>query len=89
MRACGIWANLRYLTPGTREHFLECLARDWPALLPEYERLYEARAYLASAVSAPARDAVRRLARAHGIADRRPEPLRPAKRDEQLSLLSA
>ena len=35
--------------PGTREHFLESLARDWPELLPEYERLYGARAYLPSA----------------------------------------
>ncbi len=32
--ACGIWANLLYLRPGTREHFLDCLARDWPELLP-------------------------------------------------------
>jgi hypothetical protein len=37
----------------------------------------------------PARDEVRRLAREHGIRDRRPEPLRPPARDEQLSLLSA
>jgi len=87
--ACGIWPGVLYLKPGTREHFLESLAQAWPELLPEYERLYEARTYLASPVSAPARDAVRRLARAHGIADRRPEPLRPAARDEQLSLLSA
>ncbi len=28
--ACGIWANLLYLRPGTREHFLDSLARDWP-----------------------------------------------------------
>ena len=27
--ATGIWANLLYLKPGTREHFLEALARDW------------------------------------------------------------
>ena len=44
--ACGVWANLLHLKPGTREHFLECLARDWPELLPEYERLYARRAYL-------------------------------------------
>ena len=44
--ACGIWANLLYLRPGTREHFLECLARDWPELLPDYERLYARGAYL-------------------------------------------
>ena len=36
--ASGIWANVLYLRPGTREHFLEALAREWPELLPEYER---------------------------------------------------
>jgi DNA repair photolyase len=87
--ACGIWANLLYLRPGTREHFLECLARDWPELLPDYERLYERGAYLPRAESEPARAAVRRLAQDLGIRDRRPEPLRPRGRDEQLSLLSA
>ena len=35
--ATGIWANLLYLRPGTREHFLENLARDWPGLLPDTE----------------------------------------------------
>jgi DNA repair photolyase len=87
--ACGVWANLLYLRPGTREHFLSCLARDWPELLPEYERLYARRAYLPQSESQPAKDEVRRLARAHGIRDRRPEPLRPPARAEQLSLLSA
>jgi DNA repair photolyase len=84
--ACGVWANLLYLRPGTREHFLECLARDWPELLADYERLYEGRAYLPNAESEPVRKEVRRLARAHGIRDRRPEPLRPPERDEQLVL---
>jgi DNA repair photolyase len=84
--ACGVWANLLYLRPGTREHFLDCLARDWPELLPDYERLYAGRAYLPNAESQPVRGEVRRLARAHGIRDRRPEPLRPPARDEQLSL---
>ena len=28
--ACGVWANVLFLRPGTREHFLENLARDWP-----------------------------------------------------------
>ena len=87
--ACGVWANLLYLRPGTREHFLSCLARDWPELLPDYERLYAGRAYLPQSVVQPARDEVRRLARSHGIHDRRPEPLRPPARAEQLSLLSA
>ena len=87
--ACGIWANLLYLRPGTREHFLDCLARDWPELLPDYERLYARGAYLPRAESEPARAEVQRLAQELGIRDRRPEPLRPRGRDEQLSLLSA
>ena len=87
--ACGIWANLLYLQPGTREHFLSCLARDWPELLPEYERLYARRGYLPQQRGAPAKDEVRRLARAHGIRDRRAGQLRPPARAEQLSLLSA
>ena len=44
--ATGVWANLLYLKPGTKEHFLAALERDWPELLPEYERLYGRRAYL-------------------------------------------
>jgi DNA repair photolyase len=87
--ACGIWANVLYLRPGTREHFLDCLARDWPELLPEYERLYDGRAYLRNADTDRVRGSVRELARAQGIRDRRPEPLRPQARDHQLSLLSA
>ena len=32
--------------PGTREHFLEALARDWPAESARYEALYAGRSYL-------------------------------------------
>jgi DNA repair photolyase len=87
--ACGVWANVLYLKPGTREHFLECLSRDWPELLPEYERLYGSRAYVQNDVATEARGAVRALARQHGVRDRRAAPLRPPERDEQLSLLPA
>src|SRR6476469_4219211 len=87
--ACGIWANLLYLAPGTREHFLDCLARDWPELLPDYERLYARGAYLPRSEAEPVRNEVRSLAKAHDIRDRRPRPLSPRPRDEQLSLLSA
>ena len=38
--ATSVWANLLYLKPGTKEHFLEALARDWPDELERYERLY-------------------------------------------------
>jgi DNA repair photolyase len=87
--ACGIWANLLYLRAGTREHFLSCLARDWPELLPDYERLYAKGAYLPQAEARPAKEEARRLAKLHGVRDRRTVKLRPPERDEQLSLLSA
>ena len=75
--ACGVWANLLHLKPGTREHFLDGLARDWPELLPEYERLYAAAP--TSAAPRRSRDSARcgELARAHGIRDRRPVRLAP------------
>jgi DNA repair photolyase len=87
--ACGIWANVLYLRSGTREHFLDCLSRDWPELLPEYERLYAGRAYLKAEAADPARRAVRSLAQEHGIRDRRAQPLHPPARDQQLTLLPA
>jgi DNA repair photolyase len=88
--ACGIWANVLYLKPGTREHFLDCLTRDWPELLPEYDRLYGGRAYLPRAEVEPVRAQVRELARAAGIRDRRrfePKNRRFSTVAEQLSLL--
>jgi DNA repair photolyase len=87
--ACGIWASPLHLKPGTREHFLECLARDWPELLPEYEALYAGRAYLLNAAAAPIRTEVRELAQTHGIRDRRRLRLEPPPEPEQLSLLAA
>ena len=82
--ASGVWANVLYLRPGTREHFLEALARDWPELLPSYERLYDGRAYLPSTETDETRSLVRRLARESWV-PRRPT-LRPEPAPEQLSL---
>jgi DNA repair photolyase len=84
--ATGLWANVLYLKPGTREHFLSALADDWPELVPEYERLYATRAYLGADVVGPVRDRVRELARTHGIADRRRVRLEPLPEPEQLQL---
>jgi DNA repair photolyase len=44
--ASHVWANVLYLRPGTREHFMESLARHWPELVPHYLDLYASRAYL-------------------------------------------
>jgi DNA repair photolyase len=84
--ATGVWANLLYLRPGTREHFLAALERDWPELLPEYERRYSRGAYLPRGETDPVRDRVRRLARTHGIRDRRRIRLEPAPEAEQLQI---
>jgi DNA repair photolyase len=85
--ATGIWANVLFLRPGTREHFLESLAEHWPEQLPLYERLYaDGRAYLPKAETQPARAEVARLAREHAIRDRRPVRLAPPAEPEQLAL---
>jgi DNA repair photolyase len=84
--ATGVWANLLYLKPGTREHFLSALADDWPELVPEYERLYAKRVYLPADVSKPVRERVRELAHTHGVRDRRRVRLEPEPDPEQLQL---
>ena len=81
--ATGVWANILYLKPGTKEHYLRALERDWPELLPEYERLYGRKAYIDST---DVRAEVRALTRKHGIRDRRRVKLSPPPVAEQLTL---
>jgi DNA repair photolyase len=88
-RAAGatrIWTSLLHLRPGTREHFLAALDRDWPELRPDYERLYAHGAYLPAAETRPVRGQVAELARAHGIRDRRRPRLEPPPEALQLEL---
>ena len=85
--ATQIWANLLYLKPGTREHFLEHLAEDWPEELERYRRLYAGRAYLGREEGEPVRERVRVLRQQLGIADRRVMPLEPEPEPEQLTLV--
>jgi DNA repair photolyase len=75
--ACGVWANLLFLKPGTREHFLEHLAEDWPEELERYERLYRRRAYLGKEQTSPVRERVSALVKEHGVRDRRAVWLEP------------
>jgi len=85
--AIGIWANVLHLKPGTREHFLEALSRDWPDQLARYERLYRSRAYLPKTDADPVRRTVADLRRRYAIADRRRIPIEPTAEAEQLALL--
>jgi DNA repair photolyase len=84
--ACGVWANLLFLRPGTREHFLESLADEFPDQLAHYERIYARRAYLGAEHVKPIRSQVADLARKHGIHDRRRAPIVPEPEPEQLAL---
>src|SRR5258705_2578611 len=87
--ATSIWTGLLNLRPGTREHFLENLARDWPELLPRYERLYTGRAYLGATEVEPVRREVAELRDRFAIGDRRRVRILPvpaAPRPEQLDL---
>jgi DNA repair photolyase len=72
-RAAGarsIWANVVYLRPGTREHFLEALAADWPEEVARYEQLFAGRAYLPDTVARPIKEQVRASAAAAPIRHR-------------------
>ena len=83
--AAFLWANILYLKPGTREHFLENLARDWPSMLDRYQQLYM-RPYISKEVAAPIHDRVRLLRGEYDIADRRRNPLMPPPAPPQLPL---
>ena len=84
--ATHLWCNVLHLHEGTREHFLACLARDWPEERERYERLY-ARPYLPAAEAEPIRQQMDALRMRHGIADRRAIALTPPAEPEQLPLM--
>jgi len=91
-RAAGashVWASVLHLRPGTKEHFLAELARDWPEHLSRYVELYGTRAYLGSEHTKPVRELVARLRDEAGPGPRRAPRLRPAPQPEQLSLALA
>jgi DNA repair photolyase len=84
--AAGVWTNLLFLRPGTREHFFEHLAEDWPELVPKYRELYSRRAYLGADDVKPVKRRVAALARELGVADRRARPVEPEAEPKQLAL---
>jgi DNA repair photolyase len=85
--ATHLWCNVVHLRPGTREHFLAHLARDWPEERERYEQLFAKSAYMPRSEAAPILDEVARLRDSVGIADRRLAPPAPSPEPEQLDLL--
>jgi DNA repair photolyase len=84
--ATHLWANLLHLRPGTREHFLAHLARDWPEELDRYLKLYK-RPYLGDDAKQPTFDLVAALRAEYGIEDRRRPGSRHHAGPRQLQLL--
>lgn len=84
--ATGVWTNVLFLRPGTREHFLEQLAEDFPEQVPHYLQLYRGRAYLPSAESKPLRQQVAALSKELGVRDRRRVKLDGTQGEQQLTL---
>jgi DNA repair photolyase len=84
--AVSLWCNVLHLKPGTREHFLDHLRRDWPELVAGVSGMY-------SGTYAPAdyQSGVRAVADAltvrYGISDRRSRPIEPVPSPRQLPLL--
>ncbi|MGE5594847.1 MAG: radical SAM protein [Hyphomicrobiales bacterium] len=85
--ACFVWCNPLNLRPGTREHFLEHLARDWPELLPRYEELYR-KPYLAKSDAEPITALVDSLRERFDIRDRRILRFEPPPEPRQLALFA-
>jgi DNA repair photolyase len=90
--ATSVWTSLLNLRPGTREHFLAALGREWPELVPRYERLYRGRAYLGRPETEPVRHQVADLRDRYGVGDRRTVRILPVMEppaQEQLDLAAA
>jgi len=84
--ACGLWSNVVYLRPGTREHFFAMLEREWPEERARYEKLFAGRAYVDRTTSELTRGRVSALKRGIGIADRREEKLAPPEQAAQMEM---
>jgi len=84
--ATGVWTSVLYLAPGTREHFMEVLAKHWPEERERYEQLYAQRAHLRRKDTEYVIAEVARLRSTIGIRDRRALKLAPPPEPEQLDL---
>ena len=85
--ACYVWANVVYLKPGTKEHFMEFLARTYPQLVPRYQAMFPgAGAYLSTTLKTPIVERVSELKRQHHVGDRRGWRLEPPAEPVQLAL---
>jgi DNA repair photolyase len=85
--ASHLWANVVHLRQGTREHFLEHLARDWPEELERYRQLFAKGPYIARREAEPILSRVGRLRERWGMAERRLVASTRPSEPEQLELV--
>lgn len=84
--ATHLWWNVVNLRPGTREHFLERLALDWPEEVDRYQRLFAGRAYLTTDATRQLNATMTELRSEWVWAPRRREERPPAPMPAQLEL---
>jgi DNA repair photolyase len=75
--AAKLWTELLHLRPGTREHFLQTLAAEWPAEAERLARAYAGRSYAPEPEARGNRARVAELARAHPRAAGLPPAIEP------------
>jgi DNA repair photolyase len=83
--ACFLWANIVYLKPGTKEHFMDFLAREYPQLVPTYQGMFRG-PYAPAAVKTPVVQRVDDLKRRFDVGDRRAWRAQPPQPPRQLDL---
>ncbi len=84
--AAFVGAGALRLAPGTREHFMDHLAEDWPDLVGEYRRLFAGRAGLPSEYTSSLQRTMRDLRSPNRVDDRPANYITPAPAPAQLSL---
>lgn len=86
--ATHVWWNVLNLRPGTREHFLAVLAREWPEALEAYERRFPpgGSGYLPASVAEPIERRLAAVRAGSGIRDRRRLRIEPEPAPEQIRL---
>ena len=86
--ATHAWSNILNLRPGTREHFLGMLEREWPAELERYERLFPTggSGYLRVSDARPIEQRLASIRRGSRIGDCRRIVLSPPPEPIQLAL---
>jgi len=86
--AAKLWTEFLYLRPGSREHFLDTLAAEWPAEAERLAALYAGRARLPKPLQREHADRVARLGHEHPRAPGWPDPVEPepVRSPEQLDL---